>query len=164
MFRPNCAPAWEYVAMPLGSSSATPVINPGPTRAKGCSLIRTHADFQHLRNAAKTSESSLRLLQFTDHQARLLAARRDILDNPTFLPYFRAAGREGSMSSILLWLPFILNLVAWMLFFLLWRQLSRRHFSHHRKNQEEQISHLQIQTSLLRRIAAALENHKHSDN
>jgi hypothetical protein len=26
--------------MPLGSSSATPVINPGPTRARGCSFSR----------------------------------------------------------------------------------------------------------------------------
>src|SRR5512138_2377570 len=29
--KPNCAPAWEYVAMPLGSSSAAPVIRPGPS-------------------------------------------------------------------------------------------------------------------------------------
>ena len=28
--RPNFAPAWEYVAMPEGSSSEAPVINPGP--------------------------------------------------------------------------------------------------------------------------------------
>src|SRR6516162_4756550 len=28
--------------MPLGSSSATPVIKPGPTRASGCSLMRLH--------------------------------------------------------------------------------------------------------------------------
>src|SRR5712692_10007503 len=28
---PNCAPTWEYVAMPLGSSSEAPVISPGPS-------------------------------------------------------------------------------------------------------------------------------------
>src|SRR5450631_1846763 len=28
---PNCAPACEYVAMPDGSSSAAPVIRPGPS-------------------------------------------------------------------------------------------------------------------------------------
>jgi len=28
----NCEPACEYVAMPLGSSSAAPVIRPGPSR------------------------------------------------------------------------------------------------------------------------------------
>src|SRR5579862_1025698 len=28
--------------MPLGSSSATPVMSPGPTRARGCSLRRVH--------------------------------------------------------------------------------------------------------------------------
>src|SRR5579862_1129921 len=28
---PNCAPTCEYVAMPLGSSSAAPVIKPGPS-------------------------------------------------------------------------------------------------------------------------------------
>ena len=43
MSRPNCAPAWEYVAMPLGSSSATPVISPGPTRARGCSFKRVQS-------------------------------------------------------------------------------------------------------------------------
>src|SRR6478672_9275051 len=32
--RPNCAPACEYVAMPLGSSSAAPVIRPGPRRSR----------------------------------------------------------------------------------------------------------------------------------
>jgi len=31
---PICAPAMEYVAMPDGSSSAAPVINPGPRTAK----------------------------------------------------------------------------------------------------------------------------------
>src|SRR5882672_2506371 len=30
MLYPNCAPAWEYVAIPLGSSSAAPVMRPGP--------------------------------------------------------------------------------------------------------------------------------------
>lgn len=29
--KPNWAPACEYVAIPLGSSSDAPVINPGPT-------------------------------------------------------------------------------------------------------------------------------------
>jgi hypothetical protein len=28
---PNCTPIWEYVAIPLGSSSAAPVIKPGPS-------------------------------------------------------------------------------------------------------------------------------------
>src|SRR5512144_3056473 len=32
--KPNCAPAWEYVAMPLGSSSAAPVVRPGPRALK----------------------------------------------------------------------------------------------------------------------------------
>ena len=32
--RPNCAPACEYVAMPLGSSSAAPVMRPGPRRSR----------------------------------------------------------------------------------------------------------------------------------
>ena len=31
---PNCAPAWEYVAMPEGSSSLAPVIIPGPRLLK----------------------------------------------------------------------------------------------------------------------------------
>ena len=31
MENPNCAPACEYVAMPLGSSSAAPVMAPGPS-------------------------------------------------------------------------------------------------------------------------------------
>src|SRR3954466_1769659 len=30
--KPYCAPACEYVAMPLGSSSAAPVMRPGPSR------------------------------------------------------------------------------------------------------------------------------------
>jgi hypothetical protein len=30
MENPNCAPACEYVAMPLGSSSDAPVMTPGP--------------------------------------------------------------------------------------------------------------------------------------
>src|SRR6266404_6177921 len=32
MSKPNCAPTCEYVATPLGSSSAAPVIRPGPRR------------------------------------------------------------------------------------------------------------------------------------
>ncbi len=32
--KPNCAPAWEYVAMPEGSSSDAPVIRPGPSAAQ----------------------------------------------------------------------------------------------------------------------------------
>src|SRR5450631_2379769 len=37
---PNCAPACEYVAMPDGSSSAAPVIRPGPScRAQSRSLL-----------------------------------------------------------------------------------------------------------------------------
>src|SRR5436190_8527454 len=32
MAKPNCAPTCEYVATPLGSSSAAPVIRPGPRR------------------------------------------------------------------------------------------------------------------------------------
>jgi len=31
---PYVAPAWEYVAIPDGSSSAAPVINPGPKNLK----------------------------------------------------------------------------------------------------------------------------------
>jgi len=31
---PSCAPVMEYVAMPDGSSSAAPVINPGPRAPK----------------------------------------------------------------------------------------------------------------------------------
>ena len=31
--RPYWAPAWEYVAMPDGSSSEAPVISPGPSAA-----------------------------------------------------------------------------------------------------------------------------------
>ena len=34
MEKPNCAPTWEYVAIPLGSSSAAPVTGPGPSLAK----------------------------------------------------------------------------------------------------------------------------------
>jgi len=33
---PNCAPVTEYVEMPEGSSSAAPVIRPGPRLAKNC--------------------------------------------------------------------------------------------------------------------------------
>ena len=31
--KPNCAPIWEFVAIPLASSSAAPVIRPGPRLA-----------------------------------------------------------------------------------------------------------------------------------
>ncbi len=61
------------------------------------------------------------------------------------------------MLSVLLWLPLILNLIAWILFFFVWRQFTGHQFLDHRKNQEEQILHLQKQRSLLQRIAAALE-------
>ena len=30
----NCAPAWENVAIPYGSSSDAPIINPGPNEFK----------------------------------------------------------------------------------------------------------------------------------
>src|SRR5690349_15951527 len=40
MLRPNCAPACEYVAMPLGSSSAAPVIKPGPSVLRNFGLSR----------------------------------------------------------------------------------------------------------------------------
>src|ERR1019366_6352748 len=56
---PSCAPATEYVAMPDGSSSAAPVITPGPsdlnsnrihraggnvgTRESGCKLPANHS-------------------------------------------------------------------------------------------------------------------------
>src|SRR5438874_1999433 len=43
---PNCAPADEYVKMPLASLSTFAVMNPGPTTAKN-SRIRV---FQRLRN------------------------------------------------------------------------------------------------------------------
>jgi hypothetical protein len=39
MANPNSAPTCEYVAIPLGSSSAAPVIRPGPK------LPRTVGDF-----------------------------------------------------------------------------------------------------------------------
>src|ERR1700719_5360847 len=42
MLKPNCAPAWEYVAIPLGSSSAAPVMSPGPncfTRGSSAMLL-----------------------------------------------------------------------------------------------------------------------------
>jgi hypothetical protein len=39
---PCCAPAMEYVAMPDGSSSAAPVVNPGPKTEKN---RRTIFDF-----------------------------------------------------------------------------------------------------------------------
>src|SRR6202048_1615700 len=42
MLYPNCAPAWEYVAIPLGSSSAAPVMRPGPncfTRGSSAMLL-----------------------------------------------------------------------------------------------------------------------------
>ena len=63
------------------------------------------------------------------------------------------------MPSVLLWLPLILNLVAWILFFFFLRHFTGRQFLDHRKSQEEQVQHLQKQTSLLQRIAAALEKH-----
>src|SRR5450830_923033 len=51
MFKPNCAPACEYVAIPLGSSSAAPVIKPGPSFFNkllacwfGLSFIKRHFD------------------------------------------------------------------------------------------------------------------------
>ena len=64
------------------------------------------------------------------------------------------------MPSVLLWLPLILNVVAWILFFFFWRQCTGRQFQHHRKNQEERILHLQKQTSLLERISRVLEERK----
>jgi len=39
MAYPNCAPAIEYVATPLGSSSAAPVIKPGPIFFKYLSTL-----------------------------------------------------------------------------------------------------------------------------
>src|SRR5713226_1525793 len=36
---PNCAPTWEYVAMPLGSSSEAPVISPGPSFSMRMSFL-----------------------------------------------------------------------------------------------------------------------------
>src|SRR4030081_3280972 len=42
MLYPNCAPAWKYVAIPLGSSSAAPVMRPGPscfTRGSSAMLL-----------------------------------------------------------------------------------------------------------------------------
>src|SRR5712691_1941226 len=36
---PNCAPTWEYVAMPLGSLSEAPVISPGPSFSIRMSLL-----------------------------------------------------------------------------------------------------------------------------
>lgn len=35
---PNCAPAWEYVAIPLGSSSDAPVIKPSPSTSRSFGL------------------------------------------------------------------------------------------------------------------------------
>ena len=38
---PNCAPTTEYVAMPDGSSSAAPVVTPGPSALKKCLTLPT---------------------------------------------------------------------------------------------------------------------------
>ena len=36
---PNLAPAWEYVAIPDGSSSLAPVISPGPSDEKNFLIV-----------------------------------------------------------------------------------------------------------------------------
>src|ERR1700731_844894 len=41
---PSCAPATEYVAMPDGSSSAAPVITPGPSDFDSSRIHRTGAN------------------------------------------------------------------------------------------------------------------------
>src|ERR1019366_3980337 len=41
---PSCAPATEYVAMPDGSSSAAPVITPGPSDLNSNRIQRTGAN------------------------------------------------------------------------------------------------------------------------
>src|SRR6202167_6060696 len=42
---PSCAPATEYVAMPDGSSSAAPVITPGPSDFNSNRVHRAGANF-----------------------------------------------------------------------------------------------------------------------
>lgn len=64
------------------------------------------------------------------------------------------------MPSILLWLPLILNLVAWMLFFLFLAHFNGKRILHDRQRHEEQMLHQKKQTFLLEQIAAALEKHK----
>lgn len=64
------------------------------------------------------------------------------------------------MSSILLWLPLILNLLAWVLFFLFLQHFNDKRLLPDHKRHEEQMLHQDRQTSLLQRIAAASEKHK----
>jgi hypothetical protein len=46
---PNCAPACEYVAIPLGSSSAAPVISPGPSAVATRRMVHFHPPIPVLR-------------------------------------------------------------------------------------------------------------------
>lgn len=61
------------------------------------------------------------------------------------------------MPDLMLWLPLILNVVAWVLFFWFMRNFTGSYFMHQRKTQEEQLRHLEKQTTLLQRIASMLE-------
>src|ERR1700740_2348526 len=54
---PNCAPTLEYVAIPLGSSSAAPVTNPGP---KIFNVFHNHpAAFGEVGTDADVSDSPI---------------------------------------------------------------------------------------------------------
>ena len=46
--KPSCAPACEYVAIPLGSSSDVPVISPGPSRPSSRGLLGPTAGLRGL--------------------------------------------------------------------------------------------------------------------
>src|ERR1019366_844739 len=48
--KPNCAPAWEYVAIPLGSSSDAPVMRPGPRTLRRRGLLGPTAGLAGFRD------------------------------------------------------------------------------------------------------------------
>src|ERR1700733_7980418 len=73
---PNCAPTWEYVAMPLGSSSEAPVIRPGPSFARNPlpgRLLARPGDAEHAADKASSRvEGDLDIhsyLPVSSHQA-----------------------------------------------------------------------------------------------
>src|SRR5664279_1771168 len=60
MLNPNWAPTWEYVAMPLGSSSDAPVISPGPR------MLSSTRDFPGPRTWVPTAVSSSPFIRLRD--------------------------------------------------------------------------------------------------
>jgi hypothetical protein len=66
--KPNCAPAYEYLAIPLRLSSAVPVISPGPNALSSLDLLVVQ--IKHL-NPPEVLISRCKLLHTTVPSVRL---------------------------------------------------------------------------------------------